>query len=121
MTTALRETPFQTSTARGSDGIADDVRGLEQLTWPAVASSEQAACLEVDPELFFAEMPADLELAKRVCVECPLREPCLVGALERREPHGVWGGEIFAEGQVIARKRPRGRPRKHPLPEWLAA
>ena len=37
---------------------------------------------------------------------------CLEGALERREPWGVWGGEIFDAGHVIARKRARGRPRK---------
>jgi WhiB family redox-sensing transcriptional regulator len=24
----------------------------------------------------------------------------------------VWGGEIFERGAIIARKRPRGRPRK---------
>jgi WhiB family redox-sensing transcriptional regulator len=24
----------------------------------------------------------------------------------------VWGGEIFEKGNVVARKRPRGRPRK---------
>ena len=35
-----------------------------------------------------------------------------VGAIERNEPWGVWGGEIFDRGVVIARKRPRGRPRK---------
>ncbi|MBR7560709.1 WhiB family transcriptional regulator, partial [Mycobacterium tuberculosis] len=28
-------------------------------------------------------------------------------------PWGVWGGEIFERGAVIARKRPRGRPRKN--------
>ena len=38
------------------------------------------------------------------------------GALERREPWGVWGGELFDAGRVIPRKRPRGRPRKHPIP-----
>ena len=32
------------------------------------------------------------------------------GAVERHEPHGVWGGEIFARGAIIAEKRPRGRP-----------
>ncbi len=36
---------------------------------------------------------------------------CLAGALERREPWGVWGGELFVSGVVVARKRPRGRPR----------
>jgi WhiB family redox-sensing transcriptional regulator len=24
----------------------------------------------------------------------------------------VWGGEIFERGVIVARKRPRGRPRK---------
>src|ERR1039457_7178036 len=32
------------------------------------------------------------------------------GALARREPHGVWGGEIFEQGTITARKAPRGRP-----------
>jgi len=36
----------------------------------------------------------------------------VVGALERSEPWGVWGGELFVQGVVVPRKRPRGRPRK---------
>jgi WhiB family transcriptional regulator, redox-sensing transcriptional regulator len=69
-------------------------------------------CRVEDPELWFAESPAQLELAKSLCTECPVREACLAGALDRAEPWGVWGGEIFDHGVVIARKRPRGRPRK---------
>lgn len=69
-------------------------------------------CHSRDPELYFAESPADVELAKELCRACPVRATCLAGALERREPWGVWGGELFAQGQVIPRKRPRGRPRK---------
>jgi WhiB family transcriptional regulator, redox-sensing transcriptional regulator len=69
-------------------------------------------CREEDPELWFAETPAQLELAKTFCAECPVRDACLAGALDRGEPWGVWGGEIFERGVVIARKRPRGRPRK---------
>ena len=72
-------------------------------------------CRLVDPEVFFAEAAADVEAAKALCVDCPLRAACLAGALERREPWGVWGGELFVAGVVVARKRPRGRPRKHPL------
>ena len=56
--------------------------------------------------------PAQLELAKSLCADCPVRDACLAGALDRAEPWGVWGGEIFERGSVIARKRPRGRPRK---------
>ncbi|EFV12925.2 WhiB family transcriptional regulator [Segniliparus rugosus] len=66
----------------------------------------------VDPDLWFAEEPAELELAKQYCGDCPIRETCLAEALRRGEPWGVWGGEIFQQGEVIARKRPRGRPRK---------
>ena len=69
-------------------------------------------CRVEDPELWFAETPAQLELAKSFCGDCPVRDACLAGALDRGEPWGVWGGEIFERGAVIARKRPRGRPRK---------
>ncbi len=69
-------------------------------------------CREHDAELWFAESTADVELAKSLCRECPLREGCLEGAVERREPWGVWGGEVFVEGVVVPRKRGRGRPRK---------
>ena len=74
-------------------------------------------CHLVDPEVFFAEAPADVEAAKALCLDCPIRDACLAGALDRREPWGVWGGQLLIAGVVVARKRPRGRPRKHPLPE----
>jgi WhiB family transcriptional regulator, redox-sensing transcriptional regulator len=81
---------------------------------------EVLPCRQVDPELFFAEAPADVEAAKALCRDCPIQEACLAGALERREPWGVWGGQLFIGGVVVARKRPRGRPRKYPLPEPFA-
>jgi WhiB family redox-sensing transcriptional regulator len=72
----------------------------------------EVPCRRFDPDLWFADQPAELELAKSLCGDCPVRVECLAGALERAEPWGVWGGEIFERGAVIARKRPRGRPRK---------
>ncbi|GAB3284898.1 WhiB family transcriptional regulator [Parasphingorhabdus pacifica] len=74
-----------------------------------------------DPDRWFAESPAELERAKSLCRECPIKTQCLTGALSRGEPWGVWGGEILAHGAVVERKRPRGRPRKHPLPEQAPA
>ena len=68
-------------------------------------------CTE-DPELFFAESPEDVETAKAMCRGCEARLACLTGALERREPWGVWGGELLMRGAIVPRKRPRGRPRK---------
>jgi WhiB family redox-sensing transcriptional regulator len=69
-------------------------------------------CRVGDPDLWFAENPVDLERAKALCEDCPLRLECLTAALEREEPWGVWGGEIIDRGTIVARKRPRGRPRK---------
>jgi WhiB family transcriptional regulator, redox-sensing transcriptional regulator len=68
-------------------------------------------CTE-DPELFFAESPQDVEQAKAMCRGCPARMACLAGALGRREPWGVWGGELLMSGAIAPHKRPRGRPRK---------
>ena len=76
------------------------------------STRRELPCRACDPELFFAESPADVEIAKTICLDCPIRAACLAGALERREPWGVWGGELFQSGAVIPRKRPRGRPRK---------
>ncbi len=92
-------------------------RQHESATGPTTGCSPRVdrtvlPCRVEDPELWFAEAPAQLEEAKALCTDCPLRATCLAGALDRGEPWGVWGGEIFDHGVVIARKRPRGRPRK---------
>jgi WhiB family transcriptional regulator, redox-sensing transcriptional regulator len=77
----------------------------------SVPSGLDLPCTE-EPELFFAEAPEDVEAAKALCKGCRARPACLEGALERREPWGVWGGELLLRGTVVPRKRPRGRPRK---------
>ena len=82
---------------------------------PTSFDEELLPCRVNSAELFFAESPSDVELAKGLCQGCPVRTECLAGALERREPWGVWGGELFQSGAVIPRKRPRGRPRKNPV------
>jgi WhiB family redox-sensing transcriptional regulator len=81
------------------------------FNYPDVPVGLDLPCTE-DPELFFAEAPADVEAAKALCQGCKIRAACLEGALERREPWGVWGGELLLRGTIGPRKRPRGRPRK---------
>jgi WhiB family redox-sensing transcriptional regulator len=81
----------------------------------AVGMDSELPCRQYDPDLWFADVPADLEVAKTFCGACPLKVECLAGAIERAEPWGVWGGEIFERGAVVPRKRPRGRPRKEDL------
>jgi WhiB family redox-sensing transcriptional regulator len=79
------------------------MRGTREL-------STRTPCRKSDPDLWFAERPAQLNLAKALCGRCPIKAACLAGALERVEPWGVWGGEIVQEGVVLAYKRGRGRP-----------
>jgi WhiB family transcriptional regulator, redox-sensing transcriptional regulator len=81
------------------------------VTMAGLPSGSMLPCTD-DPDLFFAESPQDVECAKDLCRSCPARMACLTGALERREPWGVWGGELFLRGEIVPRKRPRGRPRK---------
>ncbi len=67
--------------------------------------------------LFFSEELQDIAQAKAICAKCPALVPCLEGALDRREPWGVWGGQLFLNGRILASKRRRGRPPKVPRPE----
>ena len=81
------------------------------------AAGDDVPCQQEDPELWFAESPDDVEFAKALCGTCPIQRACLDGALQRREPWGVWGGQLFSNGKVLASKRRRGRPPKNPRPE----
>ena len=85
---------------------------LVLLTTRAQALDDSLPCHLENPQLWFSDLPPDLQLAKAYCQPCPMRRVCLAGAVERHEPHGVWGGEIFAHGAIIPEKRPPGRPRR---------
>ena len=93
-------------TAEASLGQLHDAGGRSRRDRSCRAGSTTRSCGS-------PSRPADVEFAKALCVDCPVRELCLDGALERREPWGVWGGQLFLQGVVIPRKRPRGRPRKN--------
>lgn len=89
------------------------MQGSAHLDVEAQFRGSAIPCREYDAELWFAESPADVEFAKSLCRTCPVATACLAGALERQEPWGVWGGQLLVQGVVVARKRPRGRPRKN--------
>lgn len=92
---------------------------IEEEAWRADARCRDgAAALTV---LFFSEQLDDIGRAKAFCRGCAVREECLDAATARREPWGVWGGELLANGKVLAQKRTRGRPpkvRPTEISEW---
>ena len=66
-------------------------------------------------DVFFSEAPGKIAQAKSICAECPIRELCLEGALKRREPCGVWGGELVRNGHVVTHRTQH--PRRQPVRE----
>ncbi len=93
---------------------------IEPELGPAEAWWDDAACNTGTAGLtglFFSEELSDIARAKRICAACPVLEPCLEGAIERHEPWGVWGGQLFLNGRVLASKRGRGRPPKVARPD----
>jgi WhiB family transcriptional regulator, redox-sensing transcriptional regulator len=67
---------------------------------------DDAACLDVDPDLFFPVGPAEAALdqigqAKRICLSCRVREPCLAWSLELGAVSGIWGGVTEDERRVL--------------------
>ncbi len=107
---SLRQEPSAADGPMAVDGLASMfATSVVSLARRAAELTEPPPCSE-NPPLWFSERPADLELAKEFCRQCPLRVQCLAGAVERAEPVGVWGGEIFDRGVITAYKRPRGRP-----------
>ena len=111
----VRSVPLDGGTIIQEQLGGDSATGLGSLLDAAPRAGLDLPCRSGDADLWFAEAPAELERAKALCTACPIKAECLAGALERAEPWGVWGGEIFERGAVIPRKRPRGRPSKADL------
>ncbi|MER7847307.1 WhiB family transcriptional regulator [Kitasatospora sp. NPDC096077] len=74
-----------------------------------------AACADSSTDLFFPdpeEMGAETadwaeRRAKMICAGCPVKSLCLAGALERREPYGIFGGLNAAERRRLLRQASR--------------
>jgi Transcription factor WhiB len=69
--------------------------------------------------LFFSDDLVDIGRAKAICARCMLRANCLADAIDRKEPSGVWGGEMLLNGRIVTFKRASGRPPKRPRPPMI--
>lgn len=65
---------------------------------------ERASCVTTDPELFFTDNIRHIEIAKRICDGCPVREDCLDHALGNKEPYGIRGGHTARERSRMIRR-----------------
>jgi len=71
----------------------------EERPWAAYGS-----CRGADPDLFFPGHEADPGEGLKICSGCPVREECLVWALETRIQYGVWGGMTERERRRLLRR-----------------
>jgi WhiB family redox-sensing transcriptional regulator len=65
----------------------------------------QGLCREIPPSTFFPSDGVGVEIARRICADCPVRQPCLEYALANRIDHGVWGGCSERERRRILKRR----------------
>ncbi len=88
---------------RGTEGPGPEVVG----DW-----RDDARCAGTGPELFFSERGdnAGLELARKVCMDCPVRLDCLEYALEAGERWGMWGGLSERQRKRVRALRDRRKP-----------
>ena len=66
---------------------------------------DDGLCRDLDPGMFFPSDGAGVDVARRICGECPVRGACLEFALRNRIDHGVWGGASERERRRILRSR----------------
>jgi WhiB family transcriptional regulator, redox-sensing transcriptional regulator len=76
--------------------------------WDTESWRDQAACRNLDPDLFFPAGTTGAALdqvqrAKAVCRACPVREACLEFAMEANQEPGIWGGLDETERRQMRR------------------
>lgn len=63
-----------------------------------------APCAQInDGDLWFPEEKQHADPAKRICARCPYKAPCLLGAIERKERFGIWGGMTIPQIRRLGR------------------
>ena len=84
------------------------------LDWDDQGWRDQAACRDVDADLFFpagntGAAVGHIKAAKAVCRRCPVQAACLRFALETHQEAGVWGGQDEDERRKLRRRQRPGQ------------
>ena len=74
--------------------------------------AQHGACATDDPDALFVQGAAQ-QLAKQVCMGCPVIAECLADALDNHTEFGVWGGMTERERRALLKGRPE-------VPSWRA-
>jgi WhiB family transcriptional regulator, redox-sensing transcriptional regulator len=69
---------------------------------------QHSICRDTDPDLFFpvgttGQALVQIDRAREVCDQCPVKVDCLEFALETNQDSGIWGGTSEEERRKIRR------------------
>jgi WhiB family redox-sensing transcriptional regulator len=67
---------------------------------------EAGKCRDYPAKVFFPSNGAGVEVARRICAECAVKEACLAYALANRITQGVWGGTSERQRRTLRRQEP---------------
>jgi WhiB family redox-sensing transcriptional regulator len=73
------------------------------MTWHS-----EAACRDVDPEVFFPQVGRSGRPARAICARCPVKAPCLEEILamtENKDQCGIRGGTSSRERRKLRAAR----------------
>lgn len=74
-----------------ANNAARDVPKFTRIV-PRGRWTNQAACADTDPNMWFLEDQGSYVAARTICAGCPVRPECLAWALETNTEHGMFGG-----------------------------
>ncbi len=77
----------------------------DAMTAPDLRWQRDAACVDAEPELFYADQstdPSTVSAARRICRGCSVRRACVDYAIENNEQSGMWGGLTANERRSVA-------------------
>jgi len=80
-----------------------------------ITQFSDALCREFSSELFFSDIPTQIEKAKLICSFCAHSNQCKIDARARDERYGVFGGEDADERKAFLNLGIEEEPRYSPV------
>jgi len=66
---------------------------------------KEGNCITMENDIFFPSKGRDVDYAKSICADCPVKSTCLEFAIDNKIDKGVWGGTSERERRKIIRQR----------------
>jgi WhiB family redox-sensing transcriptional regulator len=82
------------------EGVATTARSTWVKDW-----AQYGVCSKAEPDALFVRGAAQ-QVAKQVCIGCPVIAECLADSLDNHTEFGVWGGMTERQRRALLKRRP---------------